>query len=143
MESFLKKFFPTVYQKEKESVNTNQYCKFDSHLLTLFTSSLYLAALVTSFFASMVTRVFGRKWSMFSGGVTFLIGSALNGAAKDVLMLILGRVLLGIGIGFANQVRTLLLLKSNIIRMISMKLICVPNYLSIDRSACCTLARPT
>jgi MFS family permease len=43
---------------------------------------------------------------MFAGGVTFLVGAALNGAANNLLMLILGRVLLGIGVGFANQVRT-------------------------------------
>ncbi|KAI4967876.1 hypothetical protein ZWY2020_006979 [Hordeum vulgare] len=94
-----------VYHKEQEAERnqSNQYCKFDSQLLTMFTSSLYLAALVASFFAATVTRVAGRKWSMFAGGVTFLVGAALNGAAKNVLMLILGRVLLGIGVGFANQ----------------------------------------
>ncbi|KAJ3679413.1 hypothetical protein LUZ60_017424 [Juncus effusus] len=103
MDSFLLKFFPSVYHKEKEDMSTNQYCKFDSQLLTLFTSSLYLAGLVASFVASDITRVFGRKWSMFGGGVTFLIGAAINGAAKDVAMLIVGRILLGIGVGFANQ----------------------------------------
>jgi sugar porter (SP) family MFS transporter len=103
MDSFLSEFFPSVYAQAKASKDTNQYCKFDSQLLTLFTSSLYLAALATSFVAAWVTRVFGRKWSMFCGGVTFLAGSALNGAATDVMMLILGRILLGIGVGFANQ----------------------------------------
>ncbi|XP_020095411.1 sugar carrier protein C-like [Ananas comosus] len=103
MDSFLQKFFPSVYDKEQRDKSTNQYCKFDSQLLTTFTSSLYLAALIASFFASVVTRVFGRKWSMFGGGITFLIGAALNGAARNVLMLILGRILLGIGVGFANQ----------------------------------------
>ncbi|RWW11409.1 hypothetical protein GW17_00024982 [Ensete ventricosum] len=104
MDSFLKKFFPEVLAKEKADKSTNQYCKFDSQLLTSFTSSLYLAALIASFFASSVTRAFGRKWSMLGGGLTFLVGSALNGAAVNVLMLILGRILLGIGVGFANQV---------------------------------------
>lgn len=103
MDSFLSRFFPSVYKQQLQSSSTNQYCKFDSETLTLFTSSLYLAALIASFFASTVTRVFGRKWSMFGGGVTFLVGSALNGAAVNVLMLILGRILLGVGIGFANQ----------------------------------------
>ncbi|CAD5196154.1 unnamed protein product [Musa acuminata subsp. malaccensis] len=42
---------------------------------------------------------------MFLGGVNFLIGSAVNGAPMNVFVLILGRVLLGIGIGFANQGR--------------------------------------
>ncbi|ONK61235.1 uncharacterized protein A4U43_C08F27610 [Asparagus officinalis] len=103
MDSFLQKFFPSVYHKEKQDKSTNQYCKFDSQLLTTFTSSLYLAALISSFFASKITKVFGRKWSMFGGGITFLAGSALNGAAVNVLMLILGRILLGVGVGFANQ----------------------------------------
>lgn len=111
MDSFLMKFFPSVYRKEEEDKSTNQYCKFDSQLLTAFTSSLYLAALISSFFASKVTKVFGRKWSMFGGGLTFLVGSALNGAAQNVLMLILGRILLGVGVGFANQVTPLTELK--------------------------------
>ncbi|PKU75988.1 sugar transport protein MST6-like [Dendrobium catenatum] len=103
MDSFLIRFFPSVYHMEKEDVSTNEYCKFNSELLTLFTSSLYLAALIASFFAATVTRVFGRKWSMFGGGITFLVGAIVNGAAVNVFMLILGRFLLGIGIGFANQ----------------------------------------
>lgn len=104
MDSFLMEFFPSVYHKEKMDKGTNQYCKFDSQLLTAFTSSLYLAALIASFFAATVTRVLGRKWSMFGGGITFLAGAALNGAAQNVSMLIIGRILLGVGVGFANQV---------------------------------------
>ncbi|XP_078175387.1 sugar transport protein MST6-like [Carex rostrata] len=103
MDSFLSRFFPSVYHKEKLDASTNQYCKFDSELLTLFTSSLYVAALIASFFAGTVTRVFGRKWSMFGGGIVFLIGAVLNGIATNVSMLIIGRILLGIGVGFANQ----------------------------------------
>ncbi|OAY64115.1 Sugar carrier protein C [Ananas comosus] len=102
MDPFLEKFFPSVYRK-KQDESTNQYCKFDSQLLTAFTSSLYLAALIASFFASSVTRMFGRKWSMLGGGFIFLIGAALNGAAQDIAMLIIGRILLGVGVGFANQ----------------------------------------
>ncbi|BAB63495.2 putative monosaccharide transport protein [Oryza sativa Japonica Group] len=103
MDSFLIKFFPSVYAKEKEMVETNQYCKFDSELLTLFTSSLYLAALIASLFASVITRKFGRRITMLGGGVIFLVGAILNGAAADVAMLIIGRILLGIGVGFSNQ----------------------------------------
>jgi MFS family permease len=106
MASFLKKFFPSVFKKmQNDSGSENEYCKFDSELLTLFTSSLYVAALVASFIASTITRVFGRKISMFLGGVVFLLGSILNGAAVNIEMLIIGRLLLGVGVGFANQVR--------------------------------------
>lgn len=105
MEPFLNKFFPSVLEEQSKASQTeNQYCKFDSQLLTLFTSSLYLAALVTSFFASFVTTNFGRKISLFAGGLAFLIGSILNGVAMNIGVLIVGRLLLGIGVGFANQV---------------------------------------
>ncbi|GJN34257.1 hypothetical protein PR202_gb22904 [Eleusine coracana subsp. coracana] len=105
MDTFLSRFFPSVYHKQhsSSSESTNQYCKFDSQLLTLFTSSLYLSALAASLLAASVTRAAGRKWSMFLGGLTFLAGCALNAAAVNVTMLILGRVLLGVGVGFANQ----------------------------------------
>ncbi|CAN6463402.1 unnamed protein product [Victoria cruziana] len=47
----------------------------------------------------------GRKISLVSGGITFLIGAAINGAAMNVAVLIIDRILLGIGVGFANQWR--------------------------------------
>ncbi|KAJ8759310.1 hypothetical protein K2173_006830 [Erythroxylum novogranatense] len=105
MDEFLKKFFPQVYRKESEAKEgyQNQYCSFDDQILTLFTSSLYLAALVASFLASTVTRVFGRKLSMLLGGLVFLVGAILNGLAVNIAMLIIGRILLGVGVGFANQ----------------------------------------
>ncbi|PKI56548.1 hypothetical protein CRG98_023074 [Punica granatum] len=106
MDDFLMKFFPAVYHRTTDGSarDNNQYCKYDNHLLTLFTSSLYLAALVASFFASEITRVFGRKVSMFLGGLSFLIGAILNGIAMNIIVLIIGRILLGVGVGFANQV---------------------------------------
>ena len=105
MAPFLQKFFPSVYHKEALDKSTNQYCKFDSVTLTMFTSSLYLAALVASFGASWVTKKLGRKISMLVGGLVFLAGAIINAAAQNIAMLIIGRILLGIGVvGFANQV---------------------------------------
>ncbi|CAI9780998.1 unnamed protein product [Fraxinus pennsylvanica] len=103
MAPFLEQFFPSVYHKQMDDTSTNQYCKFDSQILTLFTSSLYLAALVASFFASTITKKFGHRKSMMLGGIIFLVGAIINAAAVHVNMLIIGRVLLGIGVGFANQ----------------------------------------
>ncbi|CAK7344421.1 unnamed protein product [Dovyalis caffra] len=103
MASFLKKFFPDVYRKEALDTSTNQYCKYNSMRLTLFTSSLYLAALLASFGASVVTRKYGRKRSMLFGGIIFFIGACLNAGAVNLFMLIIGRLLLGVGVGFSNQ----------------------------------------
>ncbi|CAH9141731.1 unnamed protein product, partial [Cuscuta epithymum] len=103
MDRFLEKFFHAVYLKKKAVTSTNQYCKFDSIPLTLFTSSLYLAALCSSLIASYVTRRLGRKYSMLLGGALFCAGALINALAQNVAMLILGRLLLGFGVGFANQ----------------------------------------
>ncbi|KAJ4775148.1 hypothetical protein LUZ62_059405 [Rhynchospora pubera] len=103
MDSFLKKFFPEVYRRMLEDKDISNYCKFDSQLLTAFTSSLYIAGLISSIFASRFTEAFGRKRSMLFGGAAFVAGAALGGAAVNLFMVIFARVLLGVGLGFANQ----------------------------------------
>ncbi|CAM8925173.1 hypothetical protein QQ045_023435 [Rhodiola kirilowii] len=102
MEPFLKKFFPSVLIKMK-SAEQNQYCIFDSQILTAFTSSLYIAGLISSLIAGRVTTAAGRKGALVIGGAIFLVGTAFNAFAENVAMLIIGRVLLGFGIGFTNQ----------------------------------------
>ncbi|KAH9620355.1 hypothetical protein KSS87_004272 [Heliosperma pusillum] len=102
MNPFLKKFFPAVYHK-KNTPQKSFYCQYDNQGLQLFTSSLYLAALVATFFASHTTRNLGRRITMLIAGFFFLIGVALNAAAQNLAMLIVGRILLGCGVGFANQ----------------------------------------
>lgn len=103
MDDFLKDFFPTVYRHKSHAQESN-YCKYNNQGLAAFTSSLYLAGLVASLVASPVTRKYGRRASIIAGGVSFLIGSALNASAVNLAMLLLGRIMLGVGIGFGNQV---------------------------------------
>ncbi|KAL1803911.1 hypothetical protein ACET3Z_032558 [Daucus carota] len=102
MDDFLKKFFPVVYRKTQADDDSN-YCKYDNQGLQLFTSSLYLAGLTATFFASYTTRRLGRRFTMLIAGIFFIIGVVLNAAAQDLAMLIAGRILLGCGVGFANQ----------------------------------------
>ncbi|WCJ23727.1 Sugar transport protein 13 [Euphorbia peplus] len=103
MPDFLEKFFPVVYRKTLDKGINSNYCKYDNQGLQLFTSSLYLAGLVATFFASYTTRNFGRKPTMLIAGIFFIVGVILNTAAQDLAMLIIGRILLGCGVGFANQ----------------------------------------
>ncbi|KAJ6689398.1 hypothetical protein OIU85_005767 [Salix viminalis] len=51
MDDFLKKFFYEVWER-KQLAHENNYCKYDNKKLQLFTSSLYIAALIASFIAS-------------------------------------------------------------------------------------------
>ncbi|KAK7391043.1 hypothetical protein VNO78_19349 [Psophocarpus tetragonolobus] len=104
MAPFLKEFFPEVYRKtvEEKEVESN-YCKYDNEKLQLFTSCLYLAGLTATLFASHVTRRQGRRATMLMAGFIFIAGVAFNAAAQNLPMLIVGRLLLGSGVGFANQ----------------------------------------
>lgn len=108
MDDFLVRFFPTVYAR-KHRAKENNYCKFDDQRLQLFTSSLYLAALAASFVASRVCTRFGRKRTMQAASVFFLAGSALCALAPNLIALIVGRVCLGVGVGFGNQAAPLFL----------------------------------
>lgn len=103
MDGFLHKFFRTVYKNKKHAHESN-YCKYNNQGLAAFTSSLYLAGLIASLIASPVTRKYGRRGSIICGGVSFLVGAALNASAENMAMLLLGRIMLGVGIGFGNQV---------------------------------------
>lgn len=107
MDDFLIKFFPLVYEKKHRAKEDN-YCKYDNQYLQLFTSSLYLAAIVACFFASIVCRKFGRKPTIQAASVFFLMGAILNCLAQNLGMLIAGRLSLGIGVGFGNQVTNVL-----------------------------------
>ncbi|KAF4365202.1 hypothetical protein G4B88_000361 [Cannabis sativa] len=102
MDGFLSHFFKEVY-KSKKSAHENNYCKYNSQKLSAFTSSLYLAGLVATLVASPVTRNYGRRASIICGGISFFIGAVLNAFAINMAMLLVGRILLGVGIGFGNQ----------------------------------------
>ncbi|XP_052199442.1 sugar carrier protein A-like [Diospyros lotus] len=102
MDGFLHKFFPVVY-RHKMHAHENNYCKYNNQGLAAFTSSLYLAGLVASLLASPITRKYGRKASIMCGGISFIVGATLDASAVNLTMLILGRIMLGVGIGFGNQ----------------------------------------
>ncbi|KAL6629868.1 hypothetical protein ACP70R_029633 [Stipagrostis hirtigluma subsp. patula] len=98
-DTFLLKFFPSIYQEMKSQVVVNQYCKFDSQLLTMFCSSLFLAAMVAAFLAGPLGRSFGRKWTMFAAASAYVFGACLGGVAANFPMLLIGRILVGAGVG--------------------------------------------
>lgn len=104
MEPFLEKFFPSVLEKAKGPITQSSiYCVYDNQALTAFTSSLYIAGLITSLMAGHLTAAFGRRNIMILGGISFLSGAAINCGAENIAMLIIGRILLGFGVGFTNQ----------------------------------------
>ncbi|EEF32204.1 sugar transporter, putative [Ricinus communis] len=102
MDDFLIKFFPSVYHRKLHAREDN-YCKYNDQLLQLFTSSLYIAAIFSSFAASVVCKKFGRKRTILAASLVFLLGAGLSSGAQNLPMLIIGRILLGVGVGFGNE----------------------------------------
>ncbi|KAL8162694.1 hypothetical protein V2J09_014183, partial [Rumex salicifolius] len=102
MDDFLNKFFPSVYVK-KRAAHENNYCKFDNQFLQLFTSSLYLSALFSSFVASKYCSTFGRKSTIIAASLFFLSGTLLSALSSHLWMVIVGRVIMGVGVGFGNE----------------------------------------
>ncbi|KAL0376600.1 UNVERIFIED_CONTAM: Sugar transport protein 8 [Sesamum calycinum] len=102
MDEFLMKFFPKVHERKMHAAENN-YCKYDDEMLQLFTSSLYIAALVASFFASKACSLLGRRPTILMASTFFIAGAIFCGAANAKWMLIFGRILFGIGVGFGNE----------------------------------------
>ncbi|PIN13934.1 putative transporter (major facilitator superfamily) [Handroanthus impetiginosus] len=102
MDDFLVKFFPSIYERKLHAAENN-YCKYDDQMLQLFTSSLYIAALVASFFASKACSKLGRRPTIFMASAFFISGAILCAFAEAKWMLIVGRILFGIGVGFGNE----------------------------------------
>jgi hypothetical protein len=105
MDDFLQKFFPQVVRSKK--VNNN-YCHYDNQGLSAFTSSLYLAGMFSAVLSQYSTRNLGRTKTMLFAGSCAFIGAILNVSGINLAMLIVGRIMLGLGIGGGNQVQLIL-----------------------------------
>ncbi len=100
------------------------YC---ADLLALFTSSLYLAAAFAALVGSWTCNRFGRRNTMLAGALFFLIGVALQTSAFQIGQLVVGRVILGVGVGLTCQVGALCMMWHNV------------NVLHACVQPCCTL----
>ncbi|KAH7851666.1 hypothetical protein Vadar_015111 [Vaccinium darrowii] len=73
MDDFLKEFFPKVYRRKQENLKETDYYRKAGGLASL------------------------------SDQLVSSVGGLVNAFAKNIAMLIIGRILLGFGIGFGNQ----------------------------------------
>src|SRR3990167_7865538 len=63
-----------------------------------------VGALFSSIFSGKISDIFGRKKTLFFTALFFIIGALLSGLTKDVLFLIIGRLIIGIAIGVGSCV---------------------------------------
>ncbi|KAF6256200.1 general substrate transporter, partial [Scenedesmus sp. NREL 46B-D3] len=86
------------------------FCRFSDYLLQLLTSCLFLSeAAAAAMVGSHTCRRFGRRATMVAGGACFLRGTVLVTLAVNISMLVLGRLVLGVGVGFVAQAAPLYL----------------------------------
>lgn len=101
MDSFLKEFFPDVYRGRRSK---NNYCRYEDQFLQFYTSSLYLAALLSCITTPYPSRVWGRRKTILLSGIIFMVGTCIGAGALNIGMLLSGRILQGLAIGMSVQV---------------------------------------
>ncbi|CAM6113739.1 unnamed protein product [Calypogeia fissa] len=70
----------------------------------LLVGSLSIVSLLGSASAGRIADAFGRKWTMIIAQLFFLVGALILGVAPNFSVLMVGRFLAGIGVGFALMV---------------------------------------
>lgn len=105
MDDFLVKFFFCVYERKYfGNLKESYYCKYDDQGLQFFMFLFYLVGFVVLIFVFFIIWLLGCKVSMFIVGLVFLVGFVFNVVVMNLVMLIIGCMLLGVGVGFVNQV---------------------------------------
>ncbi|GBF93250.1 hypothetical protein Rsub_05982 [Raphidocelis subcapitata] len=105
MPEFQKTFFPAVYEAttQPRDAGHSPFCKYDDPVISLFVSVLFLAGIPGAFLGSWTNAWYGRRPTMIFGGACFFGGAVLMSAAVHVAMLVVGRILLGVGVGMCVQ----------------------------------------
>jgi hypothetical protein len=93
---------PVLMQIHQEKPE-DPFCTYNDPTLSFFISVLFLAGIVGALLGSITNTHWGRKPTMIVGGMFFCAGAILMAAAVNVTMLVLGRVLLGLGVGASVQ----------------------------------------
>jgi hypothetical protein len=88
---------PRFLQVLEHHADKDAFCKYNDPLLQLFVSVLFLAGIFGAFLGSFTAKRWGRRPTMMLGGLCFLAGAVLMAPAVHVAMLIVGRVVMGLG----------------------------------------------
>lgn len=70
----------------------------------LIVSATTVGAILGSIVAGRIADMFGRKKVMIASGILFLLGALEQAASQVVRELVLGRILVGLGVGMASMV---------------------------------------
>ncbi|ODQ65840.1 Myo-inositol transporter [Nadsonia fulvescens var. elongata DSM 6958] len=74
---------------------------------SLITSSTSLGALLGALIAGTIADIHGRKWVITGANILFLVGAGAQTGAKTVWTMIIGRFIMGWGVGIASLIAPL------------------------------------
>lgn len=78
--------------------------------LGLYAASYFLPSVFTAYLGDFISGRYGRRWAIFVGMFLMLAGGVINAFAVNVAMWIVGRVIIGAGVGVVKVGTSLLLL---------------------------------
>jgi len=73
-------------------------------MIELVVSSVLLGALLGALYSGFLVNVRGRRYIIQMDSIIFLIGTVISSCATSVIILMVGRVLVGFGIGVASYI---------------------------------------
>ncbi|KAJ7600760.1 hypothetical protein C8J56DRAFT_847374 [Mycena floridula] len=76
----------------------------DALQIGLMVSVLEVGAFVTSVAAGRVGDIIGRKGTLFAGAITFTIGGALQSFTTSMFIMVIGRIVSGLGVGLLSTI---------------------------------------
>ncbi|KAM7278621.1 hypothetical protein ACFE04_005755 [Oxalis oulophora] len=119
MDDFLIKFFPNVHERKLDHATGNKlYCNYDDVCLQFFTSSLFLSALIASFVAPFALKKYGHKTIILLAAAFFIVGATICSTAVNLIMLIIGRIVSGLGAGFGNVTLIIIELEHDVLQAV-------------------------
>jgi SP family sugar:H+ symporter-like MFS transporter len=93
-------FRETFLNESKHSGNgSREESVRESTLLGLVVSTFSIGCLVGALLAAGLSEVLGRKRAIIVGGVVFTGGGAVQAGSLFIWMMILGRIVAGVGVG--------------------------------------------
>ncbi len=82
----------------------NDFPDISTNEIAMIVSFAMIGAAIGAFFSGMISDSIGRKPVILVADVFFTLGSIVMALAPSVGILILGRIIMGIGVGIASQV---------------------------------------
>ncbi|KAM7497894.1 hypothetical protein LguiA_022308 [Lonicera macranthoides] len=103
VDDFLWDMFPSL-REGNQHAHVNNKCKYMDHKQQFLSSSMSLISLPSFLASAFLCFKYERKSMIYLALLPFVIGIAMNAVASGKLMVLAGRAMLSIGVGFYSQV---------------------------------------